>query len=189
MEQSKICDICNKTFTRPTGESYARWANRIVCSAKCGFRLQTKRAAMKTERCCIYCDRMLPVNAFRPRGNGGLPLSYCRDCGLVKGRVRYRVNGKKKSVRKRPWNPGKRERAEALLNSAIRRNKIKRQPCEICGARAQAHHPDYDRPLDVRWLCSIHHGMAHWKPVDTPILEEAKQQIANAIRARTGDQP
>ena len=128
---------------------------------------------------------MLPVKDFGLRASG-LPLSYCKECGIVKGRVRYRINGKKKRTNKRPWNPGKRERSEAKLNSAVRQKKVKRQPCEVCGEKAQAHHPDYDQPLNVRWLCSIHHGMEHWKPVSTPILEEAKRQIATAIRARKG---
>lgn len=33
--------------------------------------------------------------------------------------------------------------------------------CEICGAEAQAHHHDYEQPLDVVWLCQRHHSLAH----------------------------
>lgn len=39
------------------------------------------------------------------------------------------------------------------------------QPCEVCGAGAEAHHPDYDRPGDVRWLCRKHHRQLHAKEV------------------------
>ena len=36
------------------------------------------------------------------------------------------------------------------------------QPCEVCGAtRTEAHHEDYGRPLDVRWLCRPHHRALH----------------------------
>lgn len=37
------------------------------------------------------------------------------------------------------------------------------QPCEICGkeSRTHAHHDDYDKKLDVRWLCSRHHRLWH----------------------------
>lgn len=40
--------------------------------------------------------------------------------------------------------------------------KIKRGDCEGCGApNAHAHHEDYSKPLDVRWLCSTCHGLEH----------------------------
>lgn len=40
---------------------------------------------------------------------------------------------------------------------AVKSGKLRRQPCEVCGERAEAHHPDYAKPLDVRWLCRRHH--------------------------------
>ena|SRR5215471_6534448 len=34
--------------------------------------------------------------------------------------------------------------------------------CERCGApNAHAHHDDYAKPLDVRWLCRACHGIEH----------------------------
>lgn len=39
--------------------------------------------------------------------------------------------------------------------------------CEVCGApRAHAHHDDYSLPLDVRWLCPIHHAEVHKRKED-----------------------
>lgn len=35
------------------------------------------------------------------------------------------------------------------------------QPCEVCGEKAEAHHDDYSRPGDVRWLCRLHHRQFH----------------------------
>lgn len=56
----------------------------------------------------------------------------------------------------------KKANARAYANTYLRRGKIKRAPCEVCGAkRAEMHHPDYDRPLDVRWLCREHHLAEH----------------------------
>jgi hypothetical protein len=54
-----------------------------------------------------------------------------------------------------------RRRAQVLLGSAVRTGKVERLPCFVCGEKAEAHHPDYDRPLDVVWLCRPHHMQAH----------------------------
>lgn len=36
-------------------------------------------------------------------------------------------------------------------------------PCEVCGINnnVQAHHDDYNDPMNVRWLCSFHHAEHH----------------------------
>ena len=34
--------------------------------------------------------------------------------------------------------------------------------CEGCGAKkVHAHHPDYDKPVDVKWLCASCHHQEH----------------------------
>lgn len=43
---------------------------------------------------------------------------------------------------------------------------LRKEPhdCERCGAaNAHAHHDDYTRPLDVRWLCRACHAVEHRK--------------------------
>jgi hypothetical protein len=58
---------------------------------------------------------------------------------------------------RRKRRPGK-ERARRMVMNAIRSGKLIRQPCEVCKTpKAQAHHPDYRRPLFVKWLCFPHH--------------------------------
>jgi hypothetical protein len=54
-----------------------------------------------------------------------------------------------------------RKRAQNTVNNAIQSGKLVPQPCWVCGKKAGAHHPDYDRPLDVVWLCQEHHMQAH----------------------------
>ena len=54
-----------------------------------------------------------------------------------------------------------RRAASHILNNAIRDGKVARHPCFMCGAKAHAHHPDYDRPLVVIWLCPKHHSETH----------------------------
>ena len=58
--------------------------------------------------------------------------------------------------RRRARNPEK-NKARQIINHGIQNGKIIRQPCEICGEKAQAHHSDYSQPLAVRWLCFKHH--------------------------------
>lgn len=54
-----------------------------------------------------------------------------------------------------------RRAAQVALGNAVRDGRLKSQPCFLCGADAEAHHPDYSRPLDVVWLCPAHHKQAH----------------------------
>lgn len=52
--------------------------------------------------------------------------------------------------------------AHLTVQNALRLGVIERQPCEICGAvEFEAHHSDYSRPYDVRWLCRKHHKQEH----------------------------
>lgn len=58
-----------------------------------------------------------------------------------------------------------RNRARKKLRYAVKVGKLTRQPCESCGKTSgvQGHHDDYSKPLEVRWLCRKHHGLAHVK--------------------------
>lgn len=70
-------------------------------------------------------------------------------------------------------NPLKRKTHIAVGN-AIRDGKLVKQPCEICQeSKVQAHHDDYSKPLDVRWLCTKHH--AEWHRNNTPLCPEQEQ--------------
>lgn len=72
-------------------------------------------------------------------------------------------------------NKGKKEKinnikrkAHCKLNNEVTKGNIKRQPCQICNnIKAEAHHDDYDKPLDVKWLCkSCHYNSYHKKQVE-----------------------
>lgn len=72
----------------------------------------------------------------------------------------------KKPSRQQKWSDAHpQERwAHSALRSALRRGLVERKPCEVCGdEKADAHHPDYDRPMLVRWLCRKHHKEEHRK--------------------------
>jgi len=60
-------------------------------------------------------------------------------------------------------NPEKRA-AHIIVGNAIRDGKLIRQSCEVCANEfAHAHHDDYSRPLEVRWLCPQCHRDEHQK--------------------------
>jgi hypothetical protein len=67
-----------------------------------------------------------------------------------------------RAIRKR-WeekNPEKAKAAQTLTN-AVRDKMISKKPCEVCGnEKVEAHHDDYTKPLEVRWLCKKHHWVA-----------------------------
>jgi hypothetical protein len=55
-------------------------------------------------------------------------------------------------------------RANNLLHYYLKTGKIKRLPCEIAGCKevkTHGHHPDYNYPLEVIWLCKDHHNELH----------------------------
>lgn len=56
------------------------------------------------------------------------------------------------------------------FNHYVRDKHIEKQPCKKCGnKKAEAHHDDYDKPLEVRWLCVKCHRQWH-KIYDNPDL-------------------
>jgi len=53
-------------------------------------------------------------------------------------------------------------KAQVAVSKAKRTGDITEQPCEICGnLNVEAHHDDYNEPLNVRWLCKKHHDEYH----------------------------
>lgn len=83
-------------------------------------------------------------------------------------RRRYCQSDEGKEAHKRAcdkWvkNNEKKRHAEIMVGNAIRDGKLIKQPCEVCGRedRVHAHHCDYDKPLDVMWLCPICHRAWH----------------------------
>lgn len=67
----------------------------------------------------------------------------------------------------RSLHPDERK-ARQMVSTYLMRGKIKKSPCEICGnPKADAHHDDYNKPLEIRWLCRKHH--AEWHMMNEPI--------------------
>src|SRR6476646_7005097 len=66
-----------------------------------------------------------------------------------------------KNARWNAANPEKR-RTHKRVESAIKAGRLQRNNCERCGSsQVHAHHDDYSKPLEVMWLCNIHHRERH----------------------------
>ena len=95
------------------------------------------------------------LKAVRQRQEGRLTVSVsARRLALLKSAAKY----------------PERTLARRKTANAIRDGKLKRQPCEKCGKKAQAHHDDYSKPLDVRWLCPEHHAEHHRNEREAKII-------------------
>lgn len=61
--------------------------------------------------------------------------------------------------------PGEYEKYQArqMLNKAVYKGLIVRGRCEVkdCKETTDAHHDNYDKPYDVKWLCRLHHRRYH----------------------------
>ena len=70
----------------------------------------------------------------------------------------------KTDTRQANWrraNPEK-YRAHVEVQKALISGELKKAPCEVCADPiVDAHHDDYSKPLDVRWLCRQHHVRLH----------------------------
>lgn len=61
--------------------------------------------------------------------------------------------------------------AHTMVGNAIRDGRLIRQPCQVlgCDKKAEAHHDDYSKPLDVQWLCFRHHReIGHGQTITDP---------------------
>lgn len=48
------------------------------------------------------------------------------------------------------------------LRKAVNAGRVTKEPCVVCGdPKSEAHHPDYSKPYEVKWLCFKHHRELH----------------------------
>ena len=59
---------------------------------------------------------------------------------------------------------------KSRIQVKVENGNIKKEPCEICETNENvlAHHDDYSKPFEVRWLCRKHHGNWH-RENDSPV--------------------
>lgn len=150
------CEICKEDYQAITTVSR-------VCSAKCRqkrYRLTSKGRSKVDEynlnhykretvtRLCCNCNRVFETT----RKN----KTFCsnQEC-IRKSKYLAQVRSRSKNIKK--------HRARDIVIKRIKRGiSLTRQPCSVCGTLdAEAHHNDYNQPLDVIWLCKRHHTDVH----------------------------
>ena len=58
--------------------------------------------------------------------------------------------------------------ARAYANTYLRRGAIKKEKCRSCGKeQTEMHHSDYNKPLDIIWVCRRCHMNIH-RGIDSP---------------------
>lgn len=58
------------------------------------------------------------------------------------------------------------DKAQKAVYTEVRAGRLVPGSCEVgdgCKGPIQAHHDDYAKPLDIRWLCARHHAYEHAK--------------------------
>jgi len=147
-------------------------------------------AARDTQtKLCVRCGEVQLASYFyRQSGSKDGLRSWCKKCMNERAAQWHRENPDKAREKRRNWaikqspeyklaasrrdRDGRRQRyekryperkrAKDIVYNAIRRGDLVRGPCSECGSeKAQAHHEDYDKPLDVIWFCQICHKKHH----------------------------
>ena len=132
--------------------------------------------AMKTCSMCHIRKSTTEYHRNRARDDG--VAVYCKSCTRIWARRYVREHRKWQCDRvtrykkKHPllalemgrrWSrahPHK-NNAKSKVGYAIKTGRLVRMPCMVCGHKAHAHHEDYNKPLDVLWLCPVHHRERH----------------------------
>lgn len=120
------------------------------------------------------CKECIKSRVKQNRANN---IEHYREFDRLRGKLEHRVQARKEyrgteEYRKRHADANKRyaqkyplrDIARTMLRNAVRDGKVTPWPkCALpcCDGKREAHHPDYDRPLEVVWLCDRHHKDAH----------------------------
>jgi hypothetical protein len=137
------------------------------CS-KCG---NTYKLTKRKSTVCLDCKRNMDRAWRLKRKEEGNPVISNQVSPEYMAAYQSEYN-KKPEVKKRRAEQMKgyrlnlieHHKAREAVNKAIKKGLMIRLPCEVCGlAKSEAHHDDYSKPLDVRFLCRKHHLEHHAK--------------------------
>ena len=137
---------------------------------KCSISFEpTERQLQKGDYLCKSCNSNY-MKAYREarqaQGNparGGKNYAETRAKWSAKYYAQPEIKARRAELmRKYAVQHAERHAARRKVRTAIESGRMSRQPCEVCQqGNAHAHHDDYSRPLEVRWLCHSHHIEHH----------------------------
>jgi len=56
----------------------------------------------------------------------------------------------------------KKDSCRSYANVYLSRGKLVKEHCQVCGEKkVEMHHEDYNKPLEIKWLCREHHLKIH----------------------------
>ena len=131
---------------------------------------------------CFKCKAVMPLTEFyKHSAMGDGHVNKCKECNkndvtanrnknIEKVRAYDRERGKIPERIKacaeisRLWRAEDKRRAAAhnAVARAIKKGDLVRSSCIRCGEdKSLAHHEDYDKPLEVMWLCQPCHKQRH----------------------------
>jgi len=131
---------------------------------------------------CFKCKTVKPLDEFyKHKAMADGHLNKCKPCTRndasehrIKNLEKVRAYDRKRAnqperVRAaaellKVWRSEDQRRsvAHSAVARAVRNGVLQRQPCCRCGhSKSLAHHEDYDKPLDVMWLCQPCHKQRH----------------------------
>lgn len=100
------------------------------------------------------------------------------------------VRAEQERERRRRWARNHKDQVSAMqcINHYIKLGLVTKKPCEVCGLNnVHAHHDDYTRPLNIRWLCPVHHKEWHMThepkhgAVDKEMTKEDRKKIKDGL--------
>ena len=153
------CNSCHSAYTKQWKKDHPltdeqKEKNKLVRIASRnkkleGIRQRSPRLGAKPgvlRPLCSWCNA--EIENFKKK-------NYCKPCA-----AKYNREWRKK-------NPSTgeqklRDTVRVKTHYEIRMGRLVRKPCEVCGElKVEAHHDDYHKPFEVRWLCGKHHREHH----------------------------
>ena len=141
---TRSCPVCGLAVPPSRGSREKKF-----CSDSCREKSKRKERKRKYQTDPLFREKILAMNSkYFKTENGKRAMISASNSWKIR-------------------NPEKR-RAHNAVTAALRSGVlVKPAGCDVCGIpEVDAHHDDYSKPLDVKWLCRRCHHEAHGRLVN-----------------------